>query len=249
MDPWSRLQAELDAWAEASIEATLWWRDDDAFDDTSALRTLLALTDGLPVSLAVVPEPAVDRLAERLSYHSDITVLQHGFAHRNHAPAEEKKTEYGRNRLGSEVSVEIMRGKDRLRYLFPKSIRPIFVPPWNRMDDRHFPLLSAHGFEALSTFGPAKPNIELQQINTHIDIIDWRGTRGFVGEAVALVILCDHLSKWRDSEDHTNRAIGLMTHHLDHDKETWRFLERLIEVTSHHPACNWVAVEMLLEQI
>ena len=42
VDPWSRLQAELDAWAEASIEATLWWRDDDAFDDTSALRTLLA---------------------------------------------------------------------------------------------------------------------------------------------------------------------------------------------------------------
>ena len=80
--------------------------DDDAFDDTSALRTLLALTDGLPVSLAVVPEPAVDRLAERLSHHSDITVLQHGFAHRNHAPAEEKKTEYGRHRLGSEVSVE-----------------------------------------------------------------------------------------------------------------------------------------------
>ena len=116
------------------------------------------------------------------------------------------------------------------------------------MDERHIPLLSTHGFEALSTFGPAKPNIELQQINTHIDIIDWRGTRGFVGEAVALVILCDHLSKWRDSEDHTNRAIGLMTHHHDHDKETWRFLERLIEVTSHHPACNWIAVELLLEQ-
>ena len=59
VDPWYRLQAELDAWAEASIEATLWWRDDDAFDDVP-LRTLLALTDGLPVSLAVVPEPAVD---------------------------------------------------------------------------------------------------------------------------------------------------------------------------------------------
>ena len=112
-----------------------------------ALRTLLALTDGLPVSLAVVPEPAVDRLAERLSHHSDITVLQHGFAHRNHAPAEEKKTEYGRHRLGSEVSVEIMRGKDRLRYLFPKSIRSIFVPPWNRMDDRHIPLLFHTGLK------------------------------------------------------------------------------------------------------
>ena len=93
-----RLQAELDAWAEA-FEATLRRRDDDAFDDSSALRTLLALTDGLPVSLAVVPEPAVDRLAT-LSHYSDITVLQHGFAHRNHAPAEEK-TEYGRHRLGS----------------------------------------------------------------------------------------------------------------------------------------------------
>ena len=139
-----------------------------------------------------------------------------------------------------------MRGKDRLRYLFPKSIRSIFVPPWNRMDDRHIPLLSVHGFEALSTFGPAKPNIELQQINTHIDIIDWRGTRGFVGEAVALVILCDHLSKRRDSEI-TQMAIGLMTHHLNHDQETWRFLERLIEVrrTIRHVL---IAAELLLEQ-
>ena len=167
VDPWSRLQAELDAWAEASIEATLWWRDDDAFDDTSALRTLLALTDGLPVSLAVVPEPAVDRLAERLSHHSDITVLQHGFAHRNHAPAEEKKTEYGRHRLGSEVSVEIMRGKDRLRYLFPKSIRSIFVPPWNRMDDRHIPLLSAHGFQR---FQPSALQNQISNCNKSIRI-------------------------------------------------------------------------------
>ena len=84
---------------------------------TSASRTPLALTDGLPVSLAAVPEPAVDRLAERLSHHSDITVLQHGLRIEPRA-RRGKKTEYGRHRLGSEVSVEIMRGKDRLQHLF-----------------------------------------------------------------------------------------------------------------------------------
>ena len=112
-------------------------------------------------------------------------------------------------------------GKDRLRYLFPKLIRSIFVPPG--IDGRRH-ITPSHTGSKLSTFGPAKTNIELQQINTHIDIIDWRGTRGFVGQAVALVILCDHLFKRRISEIHTGMAIGLMTHHLNHDKETTALL-------------------------
>jgi len=247
-DPWSELKAELDAWAASSIEAALWWRDDDAIDDTPALRTLTNLSSETPIALAVIPEPAVETLAARLADHAAVSVLQHGFAHRNHAPEDEKKSEYGQHRPASEISDEIKRGHERLRKLFGQSFQPIFVPPWNRIDDRLIPLLSNSEFHAISTFGCEKPQISLPQINAHIDIIDWRGTRGFVGDDIALGLLIDQLSKRRQNKCHSTKAIGVLTHHLDHDKEAWRFLERLLEVTSRHAACRWMAVETLLEQ-
>ena len=143
---------------------------------------------------------------------------------------------------------EINKGYTRLQELFIQSVQPIFVPPWNRIDDHLIPLVSELGFCAVSAFGREKPGIELQQINTHIDLIDWRGTRGFVGEDVALIALSNQLSERRHNKNCSKKAIGLMTHHLNHDKETWRFLERLLEVTLHNSACKWMPVETLLEQ-
>jgi|TARA_B100001540_G_C15776201_1_gene628779 hypothetical protein len=247
-DPWSRFQAELDAWAETSLKATLWWRDDDAVDDTPPLRTLLTLSSETPIALAVIPEPALEGLASCVGHRSDISILQHGFSHSNYAPANEKKSEYGRHRPDKEILNEINRGYTRLQELFIQSVQPIFVPPWNRIDDHLIPLVSELGFCAVSAFGREKPGIELQQINTHIDLIDWRGTRGFVGEDVALIALSNQLSERRHNKNCSKKAIGLMTHHLNHDKETWRFIERLLEVTLHNSACKWMPVETLLEQ-
>ena len=106
-DPWSRFQAELDAWAETSLKATLWWRDDDAVDDTPPLRTLLTLSSETPIALAVIPEPALEGLASCVGHRSDISILQHGFSHSNYAPANEKKSEYGRHRPNKEILNEI----------------------------------------------------------------------------------------------------------------------------------------------
>ena len=38
-----------------------------------------------------------------------------------------------------------------------------------------------------------------------------------------------------------------MTHHFDHDEDTWRFVERLLAVTQTHSATRWISVETLLE--
>ena len=38
---WDRLEREIDAWAAAGREATLWWRDDDAVAATAELERLL----------------------------------------------------------------------------------------------------------------------------------------------------------------------------------------------------------------
>ena len=63
------------------------------------------------------------------------------------------------------------------------------------------------------------------QVNTHVDIVDWRGTRGFVGEEAALGAVMSHLGR------QSGEPTGVLTHHAVHDAPAWRFLERLFERT------------------
>src|SRR6185503_10933091 len=83
---WDALDAELERWRAAGRVATFWWRDDDAVTDTPALRRLLELRASLdvPLALAVIPANADAALAALVP--PEVAVLQHGFAHRNHAP-------------------------------------------------------------------------------------------------------------------------------------------------------------------
>ncbi len=88
MADWTDLDNELAAWAGAGQVATLWWRDDDAKSVTPELDKLLELRKqvGAPLALAVIPAGAHDPLARRLASLAEITVLQHVYAHQNHAP-------------------------------------------------------------------------------------------------------------------------------------------------------------------
>ena len=65
------------------------------------------------------------------------------------------------------------------------------------------------------------------EINTQVDVIDWRGSRGFVGEGAALGRLVAHLAARRTSVVNAESPTGILTHHLVHDTATWRFLENL----------------------
>src|SRR5258707_15632053 len=91
---WTDLERELETWGSGDLAATLWWRDDDAVRATSALDALLDLAAGTPLSLAIIPgrvaEDAAGALADRLARHGALTVLQHGWKHVNHAPADAK---------------------------------------------------------------------------------------------------------------------------------------------------------------
>src|SRR5579859_3936699 len=99
---WADLDAELGIWQSAGRTADFWWRDDDAVVATPALDRLLALTEGVPIALAVIPGQAGIGLAARLAGVPNVAVLQHGWQHVNHAPAEEKKSELGAHRSLSE---------------------------------------------------------------------------------------------------------------------------------------------------
>jgi len=244
MSSWKALRAELDRWRREGRRASFWWRDDDASAPGEALDRLVALAGkhGVPLALAVIPADMDPSLADALPRRARLQLLQHGFSHRNHAPATEKKMELGPQRPRGEVARELRAGRKRLEALFGRRFLPALVPPWNRIDPALLPRLPGLGFVGLSTFrarATAAPAPGLRQVNCHIDIIDWRERR-FAGEAAALDQAVGHLAARRRAAADPTEPTGLMTHHLAHDAAAWRFLDRFLGATATHPAARWL---------
>ncbi len=237
---------ELDAWAADGREATLWWRDDDAADATPALERLLSIQGAheVPLGLAAVPMAATASLAARVGATSGIAALQHGYAHRNHAPDGEKKVELGPHRRADHVIAELAMGRQRMEDLFGSRALPVLVPPWNRIAPYLVPMLPELGYAGLSAFTPrrrARPVAGLIEANTHADVLDWK-PRGFPGAAVAARRIADHLAARRRREvPDPDEPTGILTHHLVHDDAVWAFLAALIDSLSAHPAARWLS--------
>ncbi|MGE0658863.1 MAG: polysaccharide deacetylase family protein [Reyranellaceae bacterium] len=240
---------QLDRFAAAGRVATMWWRDDDAADASPALDRLLALGEaqGVPLALATVPAQASEALGRRLqTVGPGVSVLQHGYAHQNHADAGQKKIELGAQRPAQMVIGELATGRLRLETLFGARALPVLVPPWNRMAPFLVPVLPELGYRGLSQFGPrarAMPVSSLLQSNCHIDPIDWRGNRGFAGAAASIGAATAHLALRLAAPAGSAAAeepTGLMTHHAAHDEPTWDFLERYLATTAAHPAARWL---------
>jgi hypothetical protein len=246
--PWDALARELDAWGAAGRIATLWWRDDDATRPTPELGRLLDIAGrhGVPLALAVIPAPAVPDLAQRLT-GGTASVLQHGFAHRSHAGPGEKKAELGTQRPAATVLAELAEGRVRLARLFAGTAVPVLavlVPPWNRIAGSIVAGLAATGFTGLSTYNARAARLAapgLLQINTHADIVDWHGSRGFAGEAEALRLIVGHLAARRLGAADGDEPTGLITHHLVHDAACWNFCDLLAARVAAHPAARWLA--------
>ena len=242
-----RLDDELARWADGGREATLWWRDDDAVAMTPALAPLLELARAheVPVALAVVPAALDGSLVAAVASTPQCTVVQHGYAHRNHAPAATKSRELGADRPLESVIAELGAGSGRLRAAFGPRFEPVLVPPWNRIDPAVVAVLPAQGYTGLSTFGPrarreAAPGVV--RCNAHADPIAWHDGRRFVGAERALDAVLEHLAQRRQGAADRDEPTGLLTHHLVFDAEAWRFVGALLARTKRHPAARWVGV-------
>ncbi|ASJ75962.1 polysaccharide deacetylase family protein [Granulosicoccus antarcticus] len=236
-----RLSEALQQLPESSKPVRFWLRDDDAVEPGEALDRLLALAEAhaIPLSLAVIPAMATAELRLRLESARQVSVAVHGWSHHNHAPANEKKQELGSHRSSSEVLAELRRGFKQLSGDYGEQFLPVLVPPWNRISSELVPALGDIGFQALSTFAEQEYS-SIPMINTQVDIIDWKKTRGgrATGELVSEII-----AQLR----YPQNPIGLLTHHLVHDEQAWQFLEQLFVATSHDPAVRWIAASELLE--
>ncbi|TCQ27448.1 polysaccharide deacetylase family protein [Rhizobium sp. PP-CC-3G-465] len=236
----------LDRFQEAGRVARFWLRDDDAIEPTPALDRLLELTEAhdVPLALAVIPEPTGEALAERLTRARHVSVTVHGWRHANHAMEMSKKRELGADRPADVVLGELSAGFTKLADLHSDRFQPVLVPPWNRIDPGLLPCLSGLGFRAFSVYGPEKPAV-LPMINTHVDVMDWHGTRGCRPRDALWREIAARLTVCLES----GGSVGLLTHHLVHDEAVWAFLGDLFEATAAHPACRWVGLAELVEEM
>jgi len=153
-DVWRKLDIELQKWEEASISPIFWIRDDDASKDGPKLAKLISISKkfSVPISIAVIPFLIEKSLIKTLNSNDLISVLQHGFKHKNYEPDGEKKSEFGKSREINHMIDDIIQGSKLVAESFEKSYEPIFVPPWNRMSHLLLPHIQSIGLAAVSSF-------------------------------------------------------------------------------------------------
>jgi hypothetical protein len=242
---WQALEAEIALWRGAGRTVEFWWRDDDAAAPTPALARLLALSakSAVPLALAVIPLAAKAELFQGVRAR----VLMHGTDHRNRAAAGEKKTEFARDEADDAALMRLATAKEHLQRLAASAFLPVLAPPWNRFRRPLVPALAAIGLRGFSGYGARaarEPAPGMVEANTHVDIIDWRGTRGFCGDDAALAAAALHLAARRGGGADASEPTGWLTHHALHDAAAWSFLERLFERTRRLGA-RWLAADAI----
>lgn len=243
---WTPLDRELDRWSAAGLTLPFWWRDDDVVAPTDALGALAALSDltGIPVHLAVIPAHVSPTLADLLATQPDLIPVVHGWAHENHAPEGQKKAEFGAHRPLPEMAAQARDGLDRLRALFGAALRPMFVPPWNRIAPEMIQTLPALGYRMISTFTPRQAAVAapgLVRINTHLDPIDWRGSRSLADPDRLIAQMAQQLADRREGRADAAEPYGLLTHHLVHDAAIRDFTTALLTRLRAGPVRLWTA--------
>lgn len=238
----NRLGALADAILDSEEPVRFWWRDDDAHRSDRRLDRLLSISERhtAPVSLAVVPAWFRPSLAQSLAGQVErVSCLLHGYAHENHAAPGARKSEYPENRNPESVASEIRRGHDTLRAALPEHYVPVFVPPWNRMAAVHYPALARARIQGFSARFNNTEASELHNLPIHLDIVDWQ-VNAFRGEADCIATLTQAI------QYNPRIAIGIMTHHLDHDEACWRFLDALFSTLRDLENCQVLSIRALL---
>jgi hypothetical protein len=224
------------------MTATFWWRDDDAVAPRPELDRLLAYARFIPIALAVIPGLAIRELGEKLRLMPSIVVLQHGWKHTDHTGG--GRNEYPPSRSKDDVNDELTAGRRLLTDYFGEQLAPVFVPPWNQIDERFLSLVAKAGVAYISRKGPRSNVLAgpgLMQVNAHVSPIRWTKPPSFGSDAEYLAIIEDHLRGRRTGRYDINEPTGLLTHHVAQNDRSYEFIDHLVEVIAQHPAAKWLA--------
>ena len=114
------------------------------------------------------------------------------------------------------------------------------MPPWNRIDPATVARLAGLGYRGLSTFANqhvAANVVPLAVINTHVDLMAWKGARGGRDwEPVAR----DLTASLQAARAGGLGPVGLLTHHLVHDQVARDTLSRVLDAVAATNAAIWV---------
>jgi hypothetical protein len=242
---WDRVRRELDEWARERRTAQFWWRDDDAQDASANLSRMLATAAQFDVTigLSAIPAKLKPRLVKALERESHAQVLVHGFAHENHARAGQAKRELGGARSLDKIVADLELGLALSRAAFGRRVLPVLVPPWNRIAPAAVTRLPAVGYGGLSTWKPreaANPVRGIVQVNTHLDLIDWRRGRVVKDERLIAGLLLRKLRWRRERKARASEPLGLLTHHAYWGAAKERIIVNLLAATRGHPAVQWL---------
>jgi hypothetical protein len=230
---WQPLRDELALWCLLEIAPNFWLRDDDVIEPSSDLDRLIDLTDRhlVPLTLAVIPAMTGDALARRLAGAPHVLPAVHGWSHANHAPEGEKRAELGLHRELAEVLGDCSHGLEKLRGLYRERLLAMMVPPWNRIDAVVAAGLPQVGFRALSAFGRRPGSIVsgLTICDTHVDLVDSRGTRKCRETPFLVQWLAAEL---RQARELGARDCGVLSHHLVDAEGQLGFLRELFAETT-----------------
>ncbi len=220
-------------------EVAFWWRDDDAGRYSNQLEWMLELAAStrIPLGLAVVPALLDAATVSRVLAAPEVFVLQHGWAHANHAMVGEKSIELGGSLDWQSGCVQLENGRLALRAAFGDRFLSVMVPPWNRIDDQFMRNLSAVGYSGVSTFADDRRGIShhLIHVNTHIDLVDWQGGRRMKG----LDTIKGEIATLR--KKNCINSVGILTHHLEMTPENMKQLARLFGHMDGLSNCHWVS--------
>ena len=217
---------ELRLWKAAGHAPVLWWRDDDARAPSPALDRLLALSRRFdaPITIAAVPDGDVETLAKACRAAGDVELAIHGFRHENRAPAGQPSGEVNDEDRLADVLSELGTAIEVFRRA---GVAPsLFVPPWN---NAHPTLVKALGLRglSLSCYGDMRREGPPARLDAHLDVMRWKPRPRFRG-AMRFLLRARRLLADRRRRGLWNEPLGLLTHHLDHDAPTWRFLEAFL---------------------
>jgi len=240
-----RLRATLDDVAGAGRTVALWWRDDDLQRPTPQLDALLGELGGhgiVPGLAAVagllVPDAVAAAGAGRL--------LVHGWRHLNHSGPGTKKSEYGPERPLDVRLNEIAEAWRRLAAVAGDRALPCFVPPWNRVGDDLPGRLDATGIRVLSGFASphrAPVPAAVPRLDTHIDLIDWRGGRTPLSAEAAAAAIDARIRAAGSCDRHDSPVdgpLGILSHHLVTDSAAWAGWRPLLAFLAGHPGVRWL---------
>ncbi len=267
---WQQLAELIKQVNEHNIQFAFWLRDDDTIHPTKQLERLFDICQTTPIALAVIPAETVEELAQFLDHydpldrhHPRIQIAQHGWSHTNHAIAKQKKIEITLNRNLSIVKDELLEGFQKLEQLFKPRYTKGLVPPWNRIDMAILDQWRDHPYQWISCFQPnilnnhntiAKQHpasLSLARFDAHIDPIDWKNNRQYIGdEAVlgqflnALVATINHKSsnlnyQYPKHIPAQTISIGILTHHLVQNSDCDYCIQKLLQLVDDHNHCYW----------